>query len=168
MKITMKRGQVPTVLQALIGISAKQEKVVIGKEEKLIRANWPVWFQYFLKRNQDILMSFVRNANKQGMEKTQVYDLAREEINKRYARLDAGEPIIVNGNYDIPEESMKAYNDEQLELRKTHAAIFEDLKKFDAEEVELEVHMLNMSKVENLELPAGSFDLIQPLINLEA
>jgi hypothetical protein len=107
--------------------------------------------------------------NRQSQEKTKAYDDDREKINVRYARQDAGKPIITKeGAYDIPPESMEAYDKEQQELREKYKAVFDEFEKFDKEEIDVEVYAVNYSRIENLELPSGSFDIITPLVNLEA
>lgn len=74
-------------------------------------------------------------------------------INKYCSKDDKGENIILNGNYDIPNETMDAFNNDLLDLLDT--------------ESDIEIRLLSVSEVENASLSPAHFALLDFLIDAE-
>lgn len=79
----------------------------------LMEKNFPVRAHYAISRNLSKLLSEFRE-----------YDNNREELCKKFARKDKdNNPVLIDGKYDIPDDSMKEFSDSICELRDTEIEV---------------------------------------------
>lgn len=92
-------------------------------------------------------------ASKAG-EEIKLYDEQRTSICEKYAKKDDdGNPVVKNGAYDIPEDSILDFTKEVAELQK--------------EEVTLDANKISLEEIENAGLSAAQLEHIEFILDAE-
>jgi len=152
----------------------------VYKDKKVINAK----FFYAIKRNLDLIKEETTKIRVELMksyqdqrndEKDSEYEKERLELCKIHAKKDEnGGPVITpQGHFDIPQESMEAFQKEYGELNEKHKDVLEkrktdaeNINKMLTETVEVNLYKINIDMLPNNEevLTPEDIDCLMPII----
>lgn len=166
MKIKQTREQVSVLLDAFDVIDSMMEQRLLpnGKTTPTRKA-WPIFFEYFIKRNRVILDNYYEAIGKKEMEVLKEFNIARTKMNIEHSKKDEKDPtkpIITNGRFEIADQAK--YDEAYKVLTEQFKNELETWNTYMKEEIEIEIYAVSMAKVELLTLPSGVFEVIEPLI----
>lgn len=164
MKIKIKRDDIGMMDQALKLIRMDTEIKTVNGKDSIIARQWPLFFEYFLKRNLEFLEKEVKILGEMEKTKLEAYHKERLALNDLHAEKDGvDKPIQENGKYKIAKANQEKYDADMKELKEKYKKELDDWQKFQDEEIEIEVFGLAFPRVADMRLPNGALDFIDKL-----
>lgn len=133
----------------------------------LIKSGMPYksGFQYAINKNFRALKPEFESINKE-LEVKKPFEKDRIALCKEYAEKDPkGNPIMVAGNYRIPQNIEEEWNKKLDELKEKYKLAIKEAEDFMKQAIELEIHKVPLDEVPDI--LSNVFELIFPMIDGE-